>query len=99
MKLVLCLAAAAALAACSSTPAPAKAAEAKPAAQAAAAKPAAAKVAAKDEGKQCTMASSIGSNMRKRSCTTQAEREKATADGKDSVDQFDKAVRAGTVAQ
>ena len=104
MRLVLCLAAAVALGACASAPkAPAPAAGAQPAA---AAQPAAkaTKVAAKDakakEGKQqCKVTSSLGSNMRKQKCTSQAEREAEVAAGKESVKGFENSVRATSVPQ
>jgi hypothetical protein len=78
MKLVICVAALAALAACTTpgkTPSGAD------------------RLAKTDDGKQCTVASSLGSNMKRQECTTQAQREAAAAAGKGSVDAAQAAMR------
>jgi hypothetical protein len=85
MKLVLCLAAAAVLAACTT---PGMTPSGQPVA-----KPA--QAAANDPTKRCSVSSSLGSNMKKQTCSTQAEREAAAAAGKGSVDAAQAAMRQG----
>lgn len=80
MKLVLCLAAAAALAACTTpgkTPSGAD------------------RIAKTNAGTKCSVSSSLGSNMKKQACTTQAQREAAAEAGKDSVSAAQAAMRQG----